>query len=181
MTPESKDFEEKFIHIFKNVNRSTLFPIKKDKIRIELGGSLIVPNRIQQALDRSRKVIKSCFEKYPIWLRIIIWDTREKEKIKATILKVSQANLFFEDEYEGEKVLYVYYELYNEDLIHPIVLSIINFETGGEPFANITCYFINFISCLILNIYDDRGMDLFSPNEVVLKEITDKYNDWIIG
>lgn len=34
---------------------------------------------------------------------------------------------------------------------------------------------------MILNIYDDRGMDIISPNNFFLNEIRDEFRDWVIA
>jgi len=45
---------------------------------------------------------------------------------------------------------------------------------------NITCYFVGFDRSLILNIYDDRGMDVYSPNKVLIDELLNKFSQWSI-
>lgn len=40
-----------------------------------------------------------------------------------------------------------------------------------EPSANITCYFINFKRPIIINVYDDRGMDIYSPDKMIIDEL----------
>jgi hypothetical protein len=154
--------------------------VKDNRIRVELGGSLTLPNRHEEALKRSKQVLKYCFDKSSIWLRIILWDDVEKENLINAGLDLNKADLIFEGEFANEKVLYVYFREYSELSIDPVVISIINYETNRDPFANITCYFVNFLAPLVLNIYDDRGLDIFSPNQSFTDGITNRYNSWVI-
>jgi len=48
------------------------------------------------------------------------------------------------------------------------------------PSANITCYFINFNSKLIINIYDDRGLDIYTLNTELFYKIKTEFSDWSI-
>jgi Domain of unknown function (DUF3885) len=180
MISNSQSFEKTFIKTFGDISRSSLASVKESRIRAELGGSLTVSNRNEQALFRSKQMLQYCFSKSPIWLRIILWDANERENLNKADFKLDRANLFFEDVVANEKVLYVYFKDYVELFVSPIILAIINYETNKEPFANITCYFINFSTPVILNIYDDRGMDIFSPNKILTSGISDQYSSWLI-
>jgi RHS repeat-associated protein len=180
MISDSISFEKDFIKTFGDNNRSSLVSVKENRIRVELGGSLTVSNRVEQALFRSKQILQYCFGKSQIWLRIILWDDNERENLKKADFKLNHANLFFEGVVANEKVLYVHFKEYAELFVNPIILAIINYEINKEPYANITCYFINFSTPVLLNIYDDRGMDIFSPNKRLINGIADQYNSWLI-
>nr|MBB6139724.1 hypothetical protein [Mucilaginibacter sp. X5P1] len=78
----------------------------------------------------------------------------------------------------GEQVLYLEGK-YSSSFVYPIVRSIVNFDLGEEPYANITCYFIDFESQFIVNIYDDRGMDIYSLNNLLLRDVELKFSKWL--
>ncbi|WP_214228786.1 DUF3885 domain-containing protein [Pedobacter sp. B4-66] len=45
-----------------------------------------------------------------------------------------------------------------------------------EPSANITCYFVDFDRSIIVNIYDDRGMDVYSPNKAIIEGLLNRFS-----
>jgi len=54
------------------------------------------------------------------------------------------------------------------------VESIINYENGREPSADITCY-VNFEIPILVNIYDDRGMNVISPDKSFASKLKKKF------
>jgi hypothetical protein len=62
--------------------------------------------------------------------------------------------------------------------VRSVITSIINYEMAEEPSANITCYFINFEKPVIINVYDDRGMDIYSPDKRIINELSNKFATW---
>lgn len=180
MITSKEIFEEEFLLIFGNINRSNLSTFKGPKMRIELGGDKYsFDERVRQAKHRSMCVLNYCFQSSEIWMRIIIWDKLERDKIITEVVKYKEAD-FFEGEHEGENVLYIYLKNYIESLVENISSLIINFETGKKHSANITCYFISFSKHIIANIYDDRGMDVVANNEE-LSLLNKKFVSWTMS
>ena len=50
----------------------------------------------------------------------------------------------------------------------------------NESFSSKEIYFINIDKELILNMYDDRGLDIIASNIETLRPIYTKHNDWIL-
>ncbi len=61
-----------------------------------------------------------------------------------------------------------------------ILLALVNTDFARQPSTNGECYFINVTSGLILNLYDDRGMDVISTTSDVLRPIYERFNDWLL-
>lgn len=173
-------FERQFNELFGVIDRTTLSRIENDKkLRIELGCDLDEEQRLKQALERSSKILHDCFENKPVWLRIILWGATEESNIVSAGFSLGSPNKLFRQKDENE-ILYVYFNRYAKHHLSPIVESIINFDMGEDPSANITCYFINFKSKVIVNLYDDRGLDIYTPNDVLLGEFTERYMEWSV-
>lgn len=179
MIESSIEFENLFIHKFGNLDRTTLSSLGEDKLRFELGGEETDSIRIRQAIDRSGQILQYCFGVSPIWLRIILWGEDDDINLKNAGLVIKDADRTFSDKQE-EEILYLHYTKYSPFLVSPITTSIINYEMAEEPSANITCYFIDFEKLIIINIYDDRGMDVYSPDKGLIKDISSKFYDWLI-
>ena len=181
MIKTSINFEKQFVEKFGDIDRTTLSALNENRLRFELGSEEDGLLRIKQASDRSNQIVQYCFNELPIWLRIILWDENaEIDLDKAGLAKKDIDNTFKSKNNQGEEVLYLYFHKCLPILISPIITSIINYDLAEDPSANITCYFINFEKAIIINIYDDRGMDVYSPNKNIVNEFADKFHDWLI-
>jgi hypothetical protein len=179
MINNATEFEDDFTRTFGNINRSTLSSINENRLRFELGGEEVDSNRIKQALDRSNQILQYGFHNLDIWLRIILWSDKEEGFLEKAGLATQSADSAFKQKNE-EETLYLYYNKFSKSLIEPIITSIVNYEMAEEPSANITCYFVNFEKQLVINIYDDRGMDIYSTDKEIVEAISDKFYPWLI-
>jgi len=172
------DFEKLFNQKFGDIDRSTLSSLIENKLRFDLGGKEVGLERIKKANDRSNQILQYCFDESPIWLRIILWDEKGEINLRSAGLDIESADNYFRD-YTHENVLYLHFEKFPA-LLNPVVTSIINYDMAEEPSANITCYFIDFDKSVIINIYDDRGMDVYSPNKIMINNLKNKFHKWLI-
>ena len=63
-----------------------------------------------------------------------------------------------------------------------ILLSLIHSDFGcRKPSMWGECYFINKTNHIILNLYDDRGMDVISSNKEALLPLYKLHNDWLLN
>lgn len=173
------DFENQFIEKFGDIDRTTLRSLTEGKLRFELGGDEIDISRVKQAKDRSNQILQHCFNGLPIWLRITLWDNEGEVNLNNAGLDVRTSDNNFKNEGE-EDVLYLYVKKYSSFIGCPIVTSIINYEMAEEPSANITCYFVDFDRAIIVNVYDDRGMDVYSPDKAIIKGLLNRFPSWLI-
>lgn len=58
--------------------------------------------------------------------------------------------------------------------------AICNNDMGIRPSILDRVYFININRKTIFHVYDDRGCDLLATSPETIREIYDKYNDWIL-
>jgi hypothetical protein len=174
------DFDFQFINTFGDIDKETLSKVKNNKLRIELGGSGEDFERIERARIRSNKVLQYCFDHKELWLRIILWSENEEGNLKQAGFDINSASKVLKTKVNEEEILLVNFNRYSESLLTPITTSIINYEMAEEPSANITCYFISFNSKLIINIYDDRGLDIYSLKTDLLNDIKNEFNNWVI-
>lgn len=177
MIEGSIEFENLFVQKFGDLDRGTLSSLVETRLRFELGGEEDGSIRIKQAVERSNQIMQYCFHESPIWVRVILWGEDEEANLETAGLAIKDADKVFRDRQE-EEILYLYFKKYSSFLASPITTSIINYEMAEEPSANVTCYFIDFAKLIIINVYDDRGMDVYSPNKRLIEDISNKFYDW---
>jgi hypothetical protein len=181
MISSIKEFEDVFEQTFGDINKESLSTVPFNRIRFALGDDLPnIDKKVKQVVYRCDQILNDCFAKKDIWLRIILWDRKEKDNLLNAGLNVMYADFILEGNFEGNNILILYKKKFSGSFLKPIILSNINFEIGKNPFAHITCYFINFSIPLVINIYDDRGMDIVSANKELTKNLSNKYKEWII-
>lgn len=170
MSTVNRNFEQLIDEAFVSLDRFSLSAIN-NRLRLELGGEdMDNDNRVRQAIDRSASVLKYCFEGKEVLLRIVLWDRESLKTIE---------NLFAGLKYEIEKndsfeddVIYVKMEQYDEVICENIAKLIIHHDMALEPSVNITCYFMNFDIPAVVNIYDDRGLGIVSPDFCFLDDLS---------
>lgn len=180
MINEAKAIESRLDQTFGTIDRTTLSKIKGNRTRFELGGSYEFIDRVNHAINKAQEVLNYCFEGKGIWLRIILWDTDAEISMLKAGLKKSAFHTYYKEKFENEDVLYLQLVKYESILIEPLIKSVVNYELGEDPSANITCYYINFENQIIANLYDDRGMDVVSLDKLAFKKLRTAFSDWIV-
>ena len=63
-----------------------------------------------------------------------------------------------------------------------ILLSLIHTDFScRKPSVSGECFFINKTKNIIVNLYDDRGMDVISANKDALMSLYKSHNDWLLN
>ncbi|ALC85240.1 hypothetical protein AM499_04975 [Bacillus sp. FJAT-22090] len=62
----------------------------------------------------------------------------------------------------------------------PLLKAICNQDMGIKPKIYHDVFFINIKKETIFHVYDDRGCDLLATSPESIRDIYDKYNDWIL-
>ncbi|PLS01807.1 DUF3885 domain-containing protein [Neobacillus cucumis] len=62
----------------------------------------------------------------------------------------------------------------------PLLKAICNQDLGLKPSFFHRVYFININKKTIFHVYDDRGCDLLSTSPETIKDMYNRYNDWIL-
>jgi hypothetical protein len=66
--------------------------------------------------------------------------------------------------------------------IKKILLALINTDFGSRhPSTGGECYFINHTKGLVLNLYDDRGMDIVALKKETLRPLYRTHNKWLLN
>jgi len=181
------DFELLFTNTFGDIDRSTLYGVEEDNaLGIELGGrGNSEAQRLKQAFSRGNKILQYCFGGKSIWLRIILWTDKEQRNLADAGFSMDKATKVFKQKEDYEtfhkyETLYIHFNRYSKLSLSPLTKSNINYDSKVDPCAQITCYYIDLDSKLIINIYDDRGLVIYSPNKELLMKIKNKFRDWLL-
>lgn len=181
------DFELQFTTTFGNIDRSTFVDIPEDRVlQIELGGQgNNEVQRLEQALGRSNKILQYCFGGKAIWLRIVLWTSEEEKNLADAGFKSDKATKVFKRKEDYQKSFmyatsYIHFNRYSKLIVSPLTKANINYDLKVDPYTQISCYYINFNSKLIVNIYDDRGLLIHTPNKDSLKKIENEFYKWLV-
>ncbi|QSX34831.1 DUF3885 domain-containing protein [Shewanella avicenniae] len=125
----------------------------------------------QQYSDGRKKIRKGNF----IYKQISL---KQKEQVHCSDIRD-----IYELEYKCEcwKRLNIF-NLKIEDIDYKnILLSLVNTDFGSrKPSMRGECYFINRTKSVILNLYDDRGMDVISATKESLLPLYKYKNEWLL-
>lgn len=185
---------------FSNLNiQKPLFYSWPIGLRFEIGppdiGTDIGSNDLyfKEAHKRSVSIFEECFSKDDeiIFVYQQYSDGRKKIRKSNYVLKQIAPKGIFEycdvrDIYELEYKCMCWKRVIVQGLKRSdinysnILLALVNTDFSREPSTNGECYFINSTTGLILNLYDDRGMDVISKTSDVLRPIYERFNDWLL-
>ena len=169
------------------------------KIVFAMAGDIKNDNlRVQKVIQRFKDISKEIFRDKDIWIALILWNIE-----RATVKELEVCGFNFENadfKFEGSKydsvfvgdnfenfqdsqILYLYYNRFDFLKLKGLVKAIAGFELGVEPSANITCYFLNFETGneVLLNLYDDRGMEFLTTNEGLQEKVLKKFKNYILS
>ena len=172
------NFEKEFLKRFGEISMTTLSKIKDSRVRIDLGEGLEGNSRVQQALNRAMEILDYCFTGKDLWLRIILWEIDALEALKIKEENFDEVDFKLEWKEDDYDVLCLYYKEYSFSVVSSIVISILNYEMALEPSANITCYFVDFSGSTVVNIYDERGCDIHTPNKNLMNNLHYNFKKW---
>ncbi|MEA5260822.1 hypothetical protein VB264_23685 [Arcicella aquatica] len=123
------------------------------------------------------------------WLVLKIWDVPlgTFTQLENAGFEINLSDSIFEDNFndsiikenytQNDKILLINYKKYDFEKIRPVIQCIAAYELGIEPSANINAYLISFDNIYVLiNLYDDRGMEVLTHDSVLNKLISDKFN-----
>ncbi|WP_407364482.1 DUF3885 domain-containing protein (plasmid) [Pseudomonas luteola] len=124
--------------------------------------------------DGRRKIKKRCYILRQIKIE------RPKEIYFSEHREIYSENLNYKCEYWHRATAY---GLTTEDVnINGILSALINTDFGSrQPSIGGECYFINHTKGLVLNLYDDRGLDVVAPKKETLLPLYKRHNEWILN
>ena len=130
----------------------------ESKIRYELGLNYNGNERFEIAFATAEKLFIKYFKDSKLWIRLILWDIKDESVLLHSVLYPLNNFLKFKVINDGSLVLYYFLEKFDFNVIESLVKSSIGYELGIEDTLNITCLYFN--DLIILNVYDDRGLDV---------------------
>ncbi len=128
--------------------------------RVELGQDYDGSKRIKVAVTKAIEELNSCFKGENLWLRVILWDKTDEKDLLNPVLESIKENLKYSLIEDNSFILYYFFDIFDIDKIITLVKSSIYYDLGIEPSINITCFYFNLETQILVNIYDDRGMDI---------------------
>jgi hypothetical protein len=165
------DFNHQFVTVFGYIDKVTLSGHHSNRLRINLGSNGDNSKIKKELTELAIEILRYCFANHEVWLRIILWGESEEKNLKEAGFDINKALKAFRSTSEENEVLFINFKELAESLITPVVTSIINYDMAVTPSANITCYFISFSCTTIVNIYDDRGLDIYCLDPQQLNKI----------
>jgi len=130
---------------------------KSQKIRFYLNRIVDLDKKIELIIS----TISLTKEDEKLYLFLKFWqeDTSIIDELKKNEINIIHHKKYLGDEEAGGLACEI--TLVNSDFIHQLLLCHFNYETGGEPYLNIRPYFVLNESKIIIDIYDDRGFDIY--------------------
>lgn len=185
--------KEDFINAYKKkfINNDEL------KLKFEMGGDMDGDKRLNQVIQRFKEISNYVFKDNEVWVLLIIWDAngKNKQELINSGFDISLASSyydgalddglikkqnFYEEAFQDAEILYLKYKHYSFDDIIPLVYSKAGFELGLENTAGIVAYFVSFENQpVLLNLYDDRGMELLSHGRETINKISVEFSEYI--
>ncbi|WP_439580834.1 DUF3885 domain-containing protein [Dyadobacter bucti] len=168
-----RKFEKVSKEIFGYSNISSLFNFSQ-KIRFDLGGEFVGNERVDIAYQRAVNIFQTLFNDKEIWLKVIIWDKKEEQELTEFFKK---ANISFKIDKKSFRIFYLNFNKYDPNILNQVLKPILGFELGYDYGLNIKCIYYNFESKVILNVYDDRGMDVLILDRIEKEILKAKFSN----
>ncbi|MEE1899176.1 hypothetical protein V1389_12555 [Flavobacterium rakeshii] len=127
-----------------------------------------------------------------VYLLLMKWDkTQTSQDIKSSGFNEDEADSKFKlEDYkeminpfleEEDELICLNYNNYDFSAIKKLAEGIAGFELGIESGLNISIYFISFDDYpVLLNMYDDRGMEVLLEDEKAYNEIKLKFSKYLL-
>ena len=165
---------------------------KGDQLVFEMGEEIDEPKkRVDQVISRFKEITNCVLGDNGFWVILIAWDEsrgtlKDLEKCgfhfdKASFFKKEKAvnNITSLDISEDDGLYYLYYNSYERKDILPLISAIAGYELGIVESANISAYLVSFHEVpILLNLYDDRGMELISNDLDWVKSQTENFANY---
>lgn len=169
------------------------------QLKFEMGGSIKIKiKRVAQVLNRFEEVSNTIFLNEEIWVLLIIWDAKKssisklfseefttnnpKKYYKGEINDgLIETNNFDQGAFDEAEIFYLQYSQYSFDKVIKLVYSSAGFDLAIENTIGITAHYVSFKrEPILLNIYDDRGMELLSPDKNIVDSIGEKFSQYLL-
>ncbi len=154
-----KKIDKKIKDTFRLKNFYTLSDVE-DKIRYELSENDNVNVQFDKVYLEAVKIVTNYFFDKNLWIRVNVWNETDDSILSNLVLKPLKEDLKFKRNEEEGLVVYFFLDRFELNKSEGLIKSSVGYELGLEEKLNITCLYFNFDELIILNIYDDRGIDV---------------------
>lgn len=154
-----KEIDNKVLNVFGLKNFTTLSNVKT-KNRYELGKNHVGHDRFVIAHLLATKLLKETFDNKKLWIRLVLWDEKDESVLENPIIFPLLDSLKFKKIKDNSLVLYYLLDKIDFNKIDGLIKSSVGYELGIDNTLNISCFYFDIDFSTILNIYDDRGLDI---------------------
>ena len=163
------NIENKIEEVFGKIPLNTISSVSENRIRIENSQDDLADNKL--SFINSMKILESIFEDKEVWIQIVLWkDNSLDNLIKCGFNKTDFSSNFNREIIFNEAnviVKYLHLNKFSVVSVTPFIKAVINYDLGIDPLSDITCFYLNFDIPALVNIYDDRGIDVLTSNEKI--------------
>ncbi|SHM03124.1 DUF3885 domain-containing protein [Myroides odoratimimus] len=145
-----KEFDEKAKSTFGICSFETI----KEVFRVERIS--FSEDNVFEILEVIIALIEKYFKSGYCYVRITFWDLAESDSFSNNCLLI---------EINDDSAVGLYHFNLKDEGLKQLLLSHLNYELGLEPSINITAFFINFEDKIVVNVFDDRGLDYLVIND----------------
>lgn len=181
--------------LFYNCDVSLRFGISEDEdiehfLKFDDEESIVNPEFIKNTVNKAYSIFKNLENTFDI-LRIDIMYDEDNEYVEiikeiCEVLKINEPDEIVSDKVvlEDDEILKRKQLIWNLDIskidYYNAITEIAKTDFGGCQYLCYYVYFIDTLNNIVLNMYDDRGLDIISENEEILYHLYKKYNEYIL-
>ncbi len=114
---------------------------------------------VDAAIKKAFELMEKEFADGKIWIRVTLWSNKEHMKKNLHSLWPYLKNESFSQEANG-LLLYFYLEEFDREAMFSILNAHMRCDFPTSESINAVCYFFSFYNGKLINVYDDRGMDI---------------------
>jgi hypothetical protein len=177
-----KNFDEAFSGLFPYTSFESLVTSPLPRVRLKMGSLSEPAERRAEVVERSLHVLSFLFDGSAMWGRIRLWDgdtDRALEKLgqyecaESAVVQLRAGS-------DDACILLRHWKEFDAKAVVAILHAIAGYELGLEPRIDLKCYFISLSRGFIVNLYDDRGMDVVAVSPNVVRHVADEFPDLVI-
>ena len=139
-----KDYDERLVEIFKMKSFFTISDLP-DIVRIDFKN-----DDIEELFNEALTLVEKLFNIDVFYARISFWDKEYEEKYSSKCILIEE---------KKDCLVGIFKFRFFDIEFKELLMRHLCYEKGLDPYLNITSFFFNFDSKILLNIYDDRGAD----------------------
>jgi hypothetical protein len=176
-----RDFDRRFTALFDRTRFETLATSSLPRVRLQMGSVSDPKQRRDQVVERCLRVARYVLDNGPFWTRMTVWG----EGCHTALSELQRCGLGFspdvlmKDAVDDSCVLVNHWKVFSENAVSASAFVIAGFDLGLDPHIDMKCYFVSFVHNVILNLYDDRGLDVVALSPSLIKNVEREFS-WLV-